>query len=455
MPLDQVYIALLRNRNWIRVVLLRSVNLFQPETTSSYPSEMVEVKSNGITWFEKHLEYRIELSRFFKIAVKTEEGEPIFAIAETVDNNVRFGLALNDINHRELVCDVDLGALRIHIQPTTTFSLHCSNCSCEVMPRRKFRHVLPVPATTMRPQNYFCGRKGSVYPREDQLFYGLNHLVVCPQVIVPKFKYRRGHRRLQCPRCLQDLGEILGYNVAAQLNADTLRLLQWDGESASHFSDIFGHVTATQMMVRLLHDADPVNMMKARIFLKAVRPDGQLHYLQLLVDTHQLKILRSELIPESTWPSSSEEGATESSSESDFCLMSSDSSDDSPQHADNLRPPLPIRAPPPRPPKLVTYVGVRRYRACRIKYLVSASDSELATNHDMFMLWRREGTRMLRISYTMMAELIGELNANEHMAAALEELPTPRNSKLPRLSYIILEPDDEFYNRQQQYSNAI
>jgi len=50
----------------------------------------------------------------------------------------------------------------------------------------------------------------------------------------------------------------------------------------------------------------------------------------------------------------------------------------------------------------------------------------------------------------MMVDLMSEFNAYERVAAALEMNPPPIKATYPRLTYIIFEPDEEFYARQEQ-----
>ncbi|KAH8268439.1 hypothetical protein KR026_007107 [Drosophila bipectinata] len=461
MPLDQVFIGISRNRSWINVALMRSVNLYQPNTlppehqpNNANLTEMIEVCSNGFSWKEKNLEYRVELERFFEISTKGDEGEHIFGMAEMQDNNVIFGVGLHRLNPRMMANDIEMADIRIFIKASKRYSLHCSNCANEVITAREFAQVKPVPVTTMKPQNYFCGRgKIPIYPMEDHLFYGLNYLVVHPKVVGPGVTYTRGQRRLQCSRCLQGLGEALGLNVAVHLYADALRVLpRVEDNPAVQFLDIFGHVTVTQMMLRLMHDAEPISPEKARIFLTAVRPDGQLHYLQLLVYTRKIQLLRSSLAPKhQSHPRRGAAAEAESSSESDFEAVSSDSSNTTFTPEEEIVRPAVFRKPiRERPLKVVKYVEVSGYRAYRIKYVFSGSDHELSNNHEVIEQWREEGCRLLRVSYFMMADIMTELNANEHVVAALEKSPTPVQTEQPRVSYIIYETDEEFYDRRNK-----
>ncbi|KAH8418124.1 hypothetical protein KR009_010334 [Drosophila setifemur] len=462
MPLDQVIISYVRNRNWINVLLLRSMNLYQSNTLVGNPGEMVEVSPNGISWYEQSLEYRILLDKFFEISVKSEEGEPISAWGEMQANHVAFGLGLRRISHRlmdpQTTTDVELRDLRMWIDPTRPFSLHCRNCANEVIGLRQFVQIQPLPVTTMQPQRYFSIR--SLYPREDQLFYGLNYLIACPEVIGSGVIYTRGLRRLNCSRCTQCFGRTLGQNGVVQLYADALVVLT--GEDPPRFREIFCHVTATQMMLRLLHDADPISPERTRLFLMAQRPDGQLQYLQMLIDTHQVHLLRSKLVPSEQFESGDAKNTeSESSSESDFEMKSSDSSSNSPSSSstdvgadgdgggdgeeDMVRPVPGNKITRELSSKSVRYVVVNGFRGCRLNYVFSGDDGELSDNYESFLLGFEDGARMLRISYAMMSELIGELNANEHLVASLEMQPPPTKTNRSRLSYIIYETDEDFY----------
>uniref|UniRef100_A0A6P4EWW5 Uncharacterized protein LOC108044948 n=1 Tax=Drosophila rhopaloa TaxID=1041015 RepID=A0A6P4EWW5_DRORH len=458
MPVDQVVISYIRNRNWINVLLLRSMDLYRAVLGESR-SERIEVSPNGICWTEQNLEYRIMVDKFFDIEIKTDQGEPPYSLVEVEDNNVAFGLGLRRIKHRvleQLTVDVQQGNLALRINPLTTYSFHCSNCANELIGQRQFLQVKPVPLTTMKPQNYFCPRyRTAEYPREEELFFGLNYLVMCTQLLGNGVATTQGRRRLECSRCRQCVGEFLGRDVAVHLYADALRLL--DGDSPEiEFKEIFGHVTATQMMLRLLHDAEPISPDKSRLFLKAVRPDGQMHFLQMRVDTRQLHILRSELdFPEALESGQALPMETDTSSESDseMHLNYTSSSNSNPQSGDED---MDRSLPKPKttegiPPKSVRYVQLTGFHGCRVKYIFSGTDHELSENHEFIMGWRDDGCRKLRISYAMMAELIGELHANEYLVSILEKLPPPSKFDKPRVSYIIFEEDEKFYARQQKF----
>ncbi|KAH8306202.1 hypothetical protein KR018_003932 [Drosophila ironensis] len=429
MPLEQVYMALLRNRDWMNVVLLRSGDLLQADNGCNNPIELVVANPNGFSWREQDVEYRMELLRFFQIDVRSNH----FRVCKKVGKHLSFGLALGKIKHAEMAGDVVVGELPLLINSSTIFSLHCSNCSVELITTRQFRDIQAVPLVTMKPSTVFCGNYNAlVYPREYQLFYGLNYVVVSPTVLGAKVKYTNNFRHLQCSRCLHYIGEVLGFSVAVQLYADALRVLKRNCESPSEFSDIFGHVTATQMLLRIMYDADLVDMTKARIILKAVRPDGQLHFLLLLMDINQIQILRSQLLP----PTNPEND--ESSNGSDSNAMINNKKDGKLPNSQM------------NPPKVVKYLKIRGYAATRIKYLICSSDVELAANHGMYHEWVEDGSTPLRVSYSMMAELIMELNVNENLVAILEKAPIDVKINEPRLSYLIHEKDEEFYKRQEE-----
>ncbi|KAH8357095.1 hypothetical protein KR084_001841 [Drosophila pseudotakahashii] len=461
MPVDQVIISYMRSRNWINVLLLRSMNLFQPVLVES-PSEKIEVRVNGFCWSEQNLEYRIVVNDFFEIATKTEDGEVPYSYVEMQGNNLVFGLALKRIKHRVLdqrTVDVEQGDLPLRINPFTPYCLHCSNCANLIIERRQFHRIQEVGMTTVQPQNYFCARnRVPVYPTEEELFFGLNYLVICPDLLGIGDTTTQDRRGIECSRCKQSVGEYLGKDVAVQLYADALRLVS--GDSPFGFEEIFGHVTPTQLMIRLLHDAEPISPEKTRLFLKAVRPDGQLQYLHLLVDTKQVHILRSELDTSDLDRKSGGLDAlpmeADTSSESDFEMRLSDTSGSSinPPTGDDSMDSLP-KPKVAAPQKSVKYVQLRGFRGCRLKYLFSGDDHDLIENEDITSTWHDEGTLVHRISYAMMVDLMSELNANEHLAAALEKMSPPIKSRHPRLSFLIYEADEDFYARQEQITKTV
>ncbi|EDV49398.1 uncharacterized protein LOC6553983 [Drosophila erecta] len=452
MPLDQVVITYVRSSSWINVLLLRSMNLFQPVLVESPSvSELIEVSPNGFCWYEQNVEYRIMVNEVFDIGTKTNGG----SVVEMQGSHVSFGLVLRRIRHRvldELTINVKQGELPLRISPDVPCSLHCSNCANEIIGQRQYDQIREVPMTTMKPHNYFCPR--NVYPSEEELYYGLNYLVVCFEVLGNGVTTTRGRRRVLCSRCKQCVGEIIGRDVGVQLYADTLRLVTSD--SALEFKEIFGHVTPTQIMKRLMNDADTFDLEQTGLFLKAVRPDGQLQLLHMQMDTKQMHILRSELdVSDIVKPSAdlSTEVDTSSESDMDMNLSDSSSSNSSAPETGNDKIATPPRPTTPKgtPPKTVQYVRMRGFRGCRVTYLFSGSDSDLIENHEVSMTWR-ERTRLLHISYTMMADLLGELNANENMLASLEKTSPPVKTYNPRHSYIIFEPDEEFYARQERFA---
>ncbi|XP_017040990.1 uncharacterized protein LOC108087915 [Drosophila ficusphila] len=460
MPVDQVLISYIRSCNWINVLLLRSMNLFKPVLLES-PREMLEVSPNGIAWSEQNLEYRIMVDKFFEIAVKTNDGNTPYTLVEMLSNNhLVFGLSLRRITYRALeehTIEVDQKDLPLHVNALTPCSFHCSNCANEIISRWQYLHIRQVPLTTMRPQNYFSARyRLPVYPGAHDLFYGLNYLVICTALLGDGVTSFRNRRRIECSRCKQYVGEFLGRAVAVELYADALRMLT--EESPLELKEIFGHVTPTQIMLRLLHDAEPTHNEKTRLFLKATRPDGQLHYLQLQVNIRQLHILRSEVeTSEVLDPAQPLPIEVDTSSESDFEMNSIDLSSSSTTNSESTdegmdRSVARPKTPEEIPPKSVQYVKLRGFRGCRVKYLFSGNDEDLNRNHNIIEAWRDSGTHLLRISYEIMAELMGELNANEQMVAALEKQPPPSQSDQPRLSYIIYENDEEFYAGQEQYA---
>ncbi|KAH8288890.1 hypothetical protein KR054_011523 [Drosophila jambulina] len=481
MPVDQVIICYLHKRNCINVLLLRSFDLFKVGTLTKTPCEMIQVAPNGISFSEQNLEYRILLDEFFELTIKSEDGEPLYGMGDLRANNVAFGLYLQRVNLRMLeqhTVDVKLGELPLRITSTAPCSFHCSNCANEVIRSQQYLRIQPVPVITMQPQSFFCGRhKIPVYPKEDQLFYGLNYVVICFLLLGNGVIRSWGRRHLECSRCRQVVGEVLGKDVAIQLHADALRVMTVGAGANSpvKFREIYGHVTATQLMIRLLHDAEPISPDKTRIFLKAVRPDGQLHFLQMLVDTHQLHVLRSQLpAPKELEHSKDDQKSPEernspalsdTSSEGDLEIKNSDTSSTSissgfqDAEVDTVRPQATpcsasdssqvLQATDGVSKPTISYVELRGFRGFRIRFLFSGTDQEMADNQEVLDQWHDEGAHELRVSYPMIMELLAELIANENIVTALEKLPAPTKTNYPRLSYVVYETDKDFYDRQQ------
>ncbi|KAH8361913.1 hypothetical protein KR200_008398 [Drosophila serrata] len=479
MPLDQVVISYFSQRSFISVVLLRSFDLLKPDTLLIPGAQAIEVAPNGISYTENNVEYRIVLDDMFELTVKFED-DRYYGAASQRASNVTFGLILQRVNVRKIadvIIDVKLGELPLRISSSAPCSLHCSNCANEVIRRQQYLRIQPVPVITMRPHSFFCGRhKIPVYPQEDQLFYGLNYVVICFLMLGNGVTRSWRRRRLECSRCRQVVGDVLGQDVAIRLFADALRVKTDgpDGQSPVKFRQIFGHVTATQLMMRLLHDAELINPDKTRLLLKAVRPDGQVHYLQMMVDTQQLYLLRSQMPgltehelygDERKSPERNSPDRSDTSSEGDIEInnsyTSSSSFNSSIQEADEymVTPQSPPYGPttPPQliqpseiaPKKIISYVALRGFHGVRIKFLFSETDQELVANQEILEQWFDEGAREFRVSYAMIMELLAELNANVNMVAALEKNNDPITSNHPRVSYIIYETDKDFYARQQ------
>ncbi|XP_033167085.1 uncharacterized protein LOC117145507 [Drosophila mauritiana] len=459
MSLDQVIVNCLRNKNWISVLLLRSMDLFQPVLVeSSNVFHLIEVSRNGIIWHEKNVEYRIMMDDFFDISTRTHVGDVPVTLVEMKGNHVSFGLYLHRIRYSildALTVYVELGELPMRISPYHSCSLHCSNCTNEIIGQRQYYHIQEVPITTVLPQIYFCPRNRiPVYPSEEELYYGLNYLVVCTEILGNGVETIAGRRRVLCSRCKKCLGEFITRDVGVQLYADALRFVTLD--SPLEFKEIFDHVTPTQIMMRLVNDGENSGPDQRRLFLKAVRPDGQLQLLHLELDTKQMHILRSELkMPDSVKPNVSLPMETDTSSESDVDMNDSDTSSNYSmlQTGDEEIPPTP-RSTTPRgtPTKTVQYVRLRGYRGWRVRYLYSGSDQDLIDHDEVYMNWTYEKTRLFYISHLMMADLLCELNANENLVASLEKKPLPTGSDNPRQSCIICESDKEFYARQERFA---
>lgn len=453
MPLELIVISLMRTSKWINVLMLNTPE----EDVARQQSRRIDVRSNGIRWIERDFEQFTPLGNFFKINTNPEAG---ITVDKETDNATALKLSLININDAALdqqTVNVAIEELRMFLTESMACGLHCTHCCNELVAERCFSSIRPMPIHTMEPQKYFCADKQA--PKavdEGELYYALNYIVISPQILGKRIYQSRGH--IHCARCLQLVGESLGEKVAVQLYVDTLSVAPagHNGQPEGCMEQLFGQVTVSQLMLHLLQNAVPISEEKTRLFLKTVRPDGQLHYMLLLVDTSQLHLLRSKLsliddLNASSSPKdsdydadtsrttshseSSSESLTEYSSDSDFTAL--ESSDD-----DEIEPRAKRRCRRRRgQSKVVHEVKVRGYRGCRINYHMFRTDEELAANTELIDQWRREGTPMLRISYGMMMDLQRELNMNELLVSTLERIPP--DEKEGRISYIIYEPGED------------
>ncbi|SPP84439.1 uncharacterized protein LOC117586162 [Drosophila guanche] len=485
MPLDQVISLFLPITNCLNVVLVKSMDLLKPGTISrdnenEKNKENIGIGSNSICWNEKRTEHRIRVGDYFKIVNmhRMRNGELSDNQARKFADYIRFNLKLRDINLELLMRQtqrIDIMDLRINLVANKPFSLHCSNCATELIPSRAYSLIDQIPFYPMRVPYKFrhCLQVDNI-SSFDQIYYGLNQIVMSAEYIKrdTEMIYCRKRRRVLCPGCPRVLGTFLSRAVC--LHADALCM----GTRVSHaarleFNELFGHITPTQLMLRLMQNAEQFR----RMFLKAVRPDGQVHYLLLMTDVDEMQFLRSKLSLTSktdTGPLCLLDGETRSeskdgmdiSSESNISSLFMD--EDSPNTMD-------IPGSTPRPslkksnedtgcstgcnatiPKNATrksihHVFLTPYNGYRVRYTFASTDSELRDIHYSVMAWRAINGRPLLISYSMMIELVSELNANEHLAAALDpSLVPPCHSKKFRFSHIIFESDEEFYATQQQ-----
>ncbi|XP_030565280.1 uncharacterized protein LOC115765757 [Drosophila novamexicana] len=447
MPLELIVISLMRTSKWINVLMLNSPD----EDKARQQTRRIDVSANGIRWIERDFEQFTPLGKFFEINTNPEAG---ITVDKETNNATALKLSLVHINDAALdqqTVDVSIEDLHLLLNESMACGLHCSNCYNELVPVRRYDCIRPMPVYTMEPIKYFCpSDKKPTSLAEGELFYALNYIVISPKILGKRVIQCGQH--IHCGRCLQLVGESLGEKVATQLYVDTLWVAP-RGQSEvqlpeGRLEQLFGQLTVSQIMLHLLQDAVPISEEKTRLFLKTVRPDGQLHYMLLLVDTSQLHLLRSKLslIEDLNVSSSlkdtdddtnedsdnSSESSSDCTSDSDLDAVETSDDDESEPKAKRQR-----RA----EAKPVHEVKVRGYRGCRINYHIFSSDEELAANHEMIEKWRREGTPMLRISYVMMMDLLRELNVNELLVATLERIAP--DEKEGHTSYIIYEPVED------------
>ncbi|XP_002137805.2 uncharacterized protein [Drosophila pseudoobscura] len=476
MPLDQVISELVRS-NCLSVVLVKSLDLFKPGTiTSDKENEEVikniDISPSSIFWIEKNTQHRILVGEYFDFENVHE--------ARGLIDCIFLNLKLCETNFECLMSRtvrVEIKGLRINLVANKPFSLHCSNCAKELSQMRAYRLVAPLPGIAMRvPRDFWDNFEMTKIAHFDQIYYGLNQIVMSANHI--KFDtemiYCPSRRRVLCPGCSRVLGTFLSNAVC--LHADALRMGTRVSPAAPlDFNELLGHITPTQLMLRLLKNVD-----KSRLFLKTVRPDGQIHYLLMMTESKKLTFLRSKLSLSSkldpkpvNFPdadtSSEWENSMESSSdgiENDDSMNSSSSisiDKDSPNTVDlssfTPRPPRKMfgkhdgretERTASTPNKPINYVYLTPYNGCRVQYIFASNDSELRDIQNTVDNWRDNNMRSLRISYSMMIDLVSELNANEHIEAALQNSKPPFRSQPHRCSHIIFETDEEFYATQQQ-----
>lgn len=437
MPLDMIVISLMRTSKWINVLMVNTPG----EDNVHRQQRRIDVRPNGIRWIEPGFEQFTPLGKFFEINANPDSG---ITMTKDSHNATAIKLSLHTINDEALdrkTKDVRIKGLRLLWPESMACALHCSHCHKELVGMQRFNRIRPMPICTMMPLKYFCPNdKGARHtPAEGELYYALNYIVISPKILGKRIIHSKGY--IHCGRCLQLVGETLGETVAVQMYVDTLSLVTKHQNkmclSMARLEQHFGRLTVSQLMLHLLHDAVPISEEKTRLFLKTVRPDGQLHYMLLLVDTSQLHLLRSKIAR--TPVLSSDSNSECSSCNSNISTSNDDDEDDGVkddgldkesyekrQRVDNSRP--------------VNVIQMQGYRGCRVNYRIFLSDEELAAHDDLIEQWRSEGTPILRISYMMMMSLLHELKNNELLVATLEGCGG--NAKGARTSYIIYVPDE-------------
>ncbi|KAH8311439.1 hypothetical protein KR044_006324, partial [Drosophila immigrans] len=378
---ELIVISLMRTCKWINVLMPNS------QYVARAKQRKIEVTSNGIRWTEEGFELFTPLFKFFKINSNPNEG---LAMKKTMNDATVLKLSVRNINEEALeeqTTIVPIERLKLHLDESMTFGLQCSNCHNNLMAPRRFNFIIPFPIFTMDPRKLFCGNGNSAPILSDgELYYALNLIVISPRILGQGVI--RNREQLHCRRCLQLLGESLGGQAAVKLYVDTLWVISQENR---RLEQLFEQLSVTQLMFHLLHNAVPISQEQRRLFLKSVRPDGQLHYMLLLVNSHPLHLLRSNL----------------SLSE----MFSIDESDG--LHSQSKRQRLTTKKP-------VHEVKVTGFRGCRINYQIFCNDEQLSDNCELFEKWLAEGTPMLRISHTMMMDLLQELKMNESLAAKVE-----------------------------------
>lgn len=461
MPLDLIVISLMRTSKWINVLMVNTPGEVeaagednpQRQRQQQHQQRRIDVRPNGIRWIEPGFEQFTPLGKFFEINANPESG---ITMNKDLHNSTAMKLSLHTINDKALdrkTKEVRIKELRLLWNESMACALHCSHCQKELVAVQRFSRIRPMPICTMMPHKYFCPNDKGARPTlaEGELYYALNYIVISPKILGRRVIRNKGH--IHCGRCLQLVGESLGEAVAVQMYVDTLSLAPKHHQNKMRLpmdklEQLFGRLSVSQLMLHLLHDAVPISEEKTRLFLKTVRPDGQLHYMLLLVDTRQLHLLRSKM---SRTPLVSSDSSSESGSCNSNMSTSDDDDDDDVEdvdededvedaHDDLVKEPHEKRqrVDNSRPVQVMQMQG---YRGSRVNYRIFLSDEELAAHDDLIEQWRSEGTPILRISYMMMMSLLHELKSNELLVATLEGCGG--NIKGAHTSYIIYVPDED------------
>lgn len=414
MPLDLIVISLMRTSKWINVLMVSS-----PDDDSTNPKQ-IDVTANGIRWIERDFEQFTPLGNFFKMNTNPEVGLNVDLDTDTETTMKISLLNINDEALEKQTVNVAIQGVKLNLNESMTCGLKCSNCYNDLVHTHRFSCIKRMSIYTQKPRKYFCSKTTL---SEGELYYALNYIIISQKILGKQVIRNREH--LHCRRCLQLVGESLEDQTAVQLYVDTLwvssRKQDEVGMTEGQLELLFDHLTVTQLMLHLLHDAVPISEDKTRLFLKTVRSDGQLHYMLLLVDTTQLHLLSSQ-------PSLSEHFKIN-------CNLNDDNKYDEEEQKSKHHRLVEV--------KPVHEIEVRGFRGCRISYHIFSSDEQLAENDDLIDQWRNEGTPMLRISYAMMMDLHRELKINEALVSKMEGTPTDIDEKEGRTSYIIYKPDEK------------
>ncbi|EDW65176.1 uncharacterized protein [Drosophila virilis] len=184
---------------------------------------------------------------------------------------------------------------------TQTVSLHCSNCHNQLVPGCSYSRLREFPSGIIDPSEFFCHNHGTVtkpatlVPRRDDLYYGLNHVVLNMTAVEAQVINRSEH--LYCKRCMWMLGLTIESGSAAKLWADALRWLpsavKTEDATQQEPRQLFKYSTVTQLLLRLLNDLWPTFCPgNSRALLVANMPDRHQHYMLIQVLDPQLSVLR-------------------------------------------------------------------------------------------------------------------------------------------------------------------
>ena len=183
---------------------------------------------------------------------------------------------------------------KIELPPKNTdCKLFCSCCKNEITKIVSFQRVLPLPSSDCDPQEWFCHKHGdeepfSLDPKESDLFYSVNYLVLNKNVFIDSLKLRNS--LINCNRCFSILGSLHGKESKSMkiwnccIEYKTLSNESAIKRAASPLSDF------------LLTVKDSAELTLGEKILLEAQDENSLHYILLRPMEAKLNILTEDKI---------------------------------------------------------------------------------------------------------------------------------------------------------------